>query len=88
MQAVICPFELDDLVASGGRAREAHGVHGSFGAAVAEADHLDRETIANLLRQLPLHVVRHAEHRPGAEPPFDCFHHRGMAMARHQRAKT
>src|SRR5436309_709655 len=70
MQAVICPFELDDLVASGGRAREAHGVHGSFGAAVAEADHLDRETIANLLRQLPLHVVRHAEHSPGAEPPF------------------
>src|SRR5437899_925363 len=88
MQAVIRPFELDDFVTSSGRAREAYGVHCRFGAAVAEADHLDGKAIANLFRQFPLHVVRHSEHRPSAEPFFDRLHYRGMAMARHQRAKT
>ena len=88
MQAVVAAFELDDLVAAGGGAGQADGVHGGFGAAAAEADHLDRKAIADFLGQFPLHVVRHAEHGAGGQTFFDGLHHRGMTVARHERAET
>ena len=67
VQAVIRAFEFDDLVASGGGARQANRVHGGFRAAVAEAAHLDRKAVADFFRQFPFHVVRHAEHGAGAK---------------------
>ena len=66
MQAVVAAFEFDDLVAAGGGARESHGMHRGFGAADAEAKHLDRKARADFFGELPFHVVRHAEHGAGA----------------------
>ena len=88
VQAVIAAFELEDLVAAGCCASEANGVHRGFGAAGAEADHLDREALADFFRKLPFHVVRHAEHGAGGEPLLDGLHHRGMAVTRHQSAEA
>jgi hypothetical protein len=68
MQAVVGAFELHNLVASSSSARQANRVHGDFGAAVSEAAHLDREAGADLFREFPLHVVRHAEHGASGEP--------------------
>ena len=87
MQAVVGAFELDDLVASGSGASQANRVHGGFGAAVAEAAHLDRKAVADFFREFPLHVVRHAEHGAGGEALLDGLHHRRMAMSGHERAE-
>ena len=88
VQAVVTAFKLYDLVASGSGTGQADGVHGGFGTAIAEAHHLDRKTLADFFRQLPLHIVRHAEHGAGAETLFHCLHHGGMAMPGHERAET
>ncbi len=85
---MISAFELDDLVTAGSRARKTHRVHGGFGAAVAEANHLHRETLANFLGQLPFHVVRHAKHSAGVQALSYGLHHRGMAMPGHQCAEA
>ena len=88
VQAVVSAFKLHDLVAAGSGAGQADGVHGGFRTAVAEAHHLDRKAVADFFRQLPLHVVRHAEHGAGAETLFHGLHDRGMAMSGHERAET
>ena len=88
MQAVIAAFELDDLVASGSRAGQSNGMHGGFGAAVAEAAHLDGIARADFFRQFPLHVVRHAVNRALVQARFHGLNHRRMRVARHQRAET
>src|SRR5579864_8476703 len=88
MQSVIGAFEFDDLVATSGRASEADGMHRDFGSAVAEAHHLDGKAIADFFGQFPFHVVRHAEHGSEAKARLDSLHHRGMAMAGHERAEA
>ena len=88
MQAVVSAFEFQNLVAAGGGARQADSVHGGFGAAAAEANHLDRKTIADFLGQFPFHVVRHAEHGSSLQTRLDGLHHRGMAVSGHQRAEA
>src|ERR1700677_4811243 len=88
VQSVVSTFEFEDLVAAGCAPRQAEGVHGGFGAAAAEADQLNRKTIANFFSELPLHVVRHAKHGAGAQTLFDGLHDCGMAMTRHERAET
>ncbi len=87
MQSVIGAFELYDFVATGGGAGQADGVHGGFGAAVAEAAHLDWKAVADFLGEFPFHVVRHAEHGAGGETFFDGFHDGGMAVSGHERAE-
>src|ERR1035438_8037967 len=77
VQAVVGAFELDDLVASGGGARETNRVHGHFGTAIAEAAHLDRKASADLFGEFPFHIVRHAEHGAGGEALLDGLHHYG-----------
>src|SRR5213082_3187999 len=81
VQAVICAFEFNDLVASGGGASKANGMHGHFSSAVPEANHFDRKAIADLFGKFPFHVMRHAEHGAGAQALLNCFHHRRMAMS-------
>jgi len=88
VQAVICAFEFNDLVASSCGAGEPDGVHRDFSSTIAEANHLDRKAIADLFRKFPLHVMRHAEHGAGAQALLNCFHHRRMAMSGHDRAKA
>ncbi len=85
---MVSAFKLHDLVAAGSGASQPDGVHGGFRTAVAEAHHLDRKAVADFFRQLPLHVVRHAEHGAGAETLLHRLHHRGMAMSGHERAET
>ena len=87
VQSVVGAFELDDLVASGGGAGQANRVHGHFGAAVAEAAHLDREALADFFGEFPFHVVRHAEHGAGGKALLDGLHDRGMAVSGHERAE-
>src|SRR5579862_3629502 len=88
VQAVISTFELDDLVAPRSGAGETNGVHGCFGAAVSEAAHLEGKARADFLGQFPLHVMGHAISGAFVQTPFDSLDHRGMRMARHERAKT
>src|SRR4029079_6054042 len=88
MQPVIPAFKLDDLVAAGSSTCQTYPMHSSFSTAVAEAAHLDRETIANFFCEFPFHVVRHPEHGAGGQTFLHGVHHRGMAMPRHDRAKT
>ena len=88
VQSVVGAFKLYDLVAAGGGAGQADGVHGGFGTAVAEAAHLDREAVADFFREFPFHVVRHAEHGAGGETLFNGLHHGGMAVSGHERAET
>ena len=84
VQSVISTFKLHDLVASGRGAGQANSVHGSFRATVAKTKHLDRKTLTDFFGQLPLHVVRHAEHGASRKTLFDCFHHGRMAMPGHE----
>ncbi len=88
VQTVIAAFELQDLVAACGRARQTNRVHSRFRAARTEAHHLDRKALADFFRELPFHIVRHAEHRARREPLLDRLHHRGMAMPGHERAEA
>ena len=88
MQSVIRALEFYDLVPPRGGPSQADGVHCGFGAAVAEAAHLNREAPADFFREFPLHVVRHAEHGAGGEAFFNGLHHRGMAMSCHERAES
>ena len=88
VQSVIAAFELDDLVAAGGGAGQADGMHGGFGPAVAEAHHLHWKALADFFRKLPFHVMRHAEHGARAQPLLNRFHHRGMAVSGHERAEA
>src|SRR5271154_7513013 len=88
MQAVIAAFHLNDAVAAGGGASEAHGVHGAFRAAIAETHHFHRKALADFFGELPFEVVRHAEHGAGAEFRLHSLDHGGMAMAGHQRAEA
>ena len=87
MQAVVCAFELDDFVAAGRGAGQANGVHGGFGSAVAEADHLDGKALADFFGEFPFHVMRHAEHGAGGEAFFNGLHDGGMAVPGHERAE-
>src|SRR5581483_511692 len=73
---------------SGCSAGKTNGVHGHFSSAVAEADHLDRKAIADFFSEIPFQVMRHAEHRAGAQALLNRLHHRGMAMASHDAAKA
>ena len=60
--AVVAAFELDDLVAAGEGAREAHRGHRRLGAGVDEAHELDRRhRVADEARQLDLELGRGAE---------------------------
>src|ERR1017187_10311802 len=88
MQSVISAFEFQDFVASGGSAGQADAVHRSFGATVPETQHFYRKTLADFFRQLPFHVMRHAEHGAGGQAGADGFHDRWMAMPGHQRAEA
>src|SRR5581483_9318267 len=88
VQAVIAAFELENLVTTGRGTSQSASMHGSFGAARPESNHLDRKALADFFRQLPLHVVRHAEHRARAQTWLDRFHHRRMAMSGHESAKA
>src|SRR6202142_886897 len=81
VQAMISAFEFQDLVASSSGAGEANAVHGGFGAAVAEADHFHGKAVADFFRQLPFHVVGHAEHGAGSQAGADSFPHCGMAKS-------
>ena len=88
VEAVVGAFEFDDFVALGGGASDADGVHGDFGAAGAEADHLDGIARANFFGELPFLIVRHAEGGAFVEFLFDSFDDRGMAVAGHERAEA
>ena len=66
VQSVIAALHLDDAVASGGRARQAHGMHGAFRSTVAEPHHLHRKSFADFFGQFPFEIVRHSEHGSGA----------------------
>src|SRR5260370_39696779 len=88
MQSVVGAFELQDLVAAGGRARDAAGMHGDFGSAGAEAHHLHRIALADFFRKLPFLLVRHAKGGSFMQLLFDGLDDGGMAMAGHQRAET
>src|SRR5581483_2759191 len=87
VQAMVCAFEFHDLVASRGSARQTDRVHGGFGTAVAEPAHLYWKPVADFFCQFPFHVMRHTEHGSGRQPLFYCFHHRRMAVTRHQRTE-
>src|SRR5712692_11363852 len=87
MQAVVGAFELYDLVASGGGASQADGVHRCFSAAVAETAHFDGKAVADFFGELPFHVVGHAEHGAGSETLLDGLHDGGMAVSSHERAE-
>src|SRR5580700_6739216 len=87
MQSVICAFKLYDLVAGSSGARQADGVHGGFGTAIAEAAHLDGKAVADFFGELPFHVVRHAEHSSSGKTFFDGLHHGGMTVSGHERAE-
>src|SRR4051794_8851711 len=78
VHAVVAAFEFDDLVASGETARQADGVHGGFGAAVAEADILHRVALDDLFGELTLHLVRHAIHGAALELLLYRLHYGGM----------
>src|SRR3954465_13384932 len=88
MQSVVAAFKFDDLVPTSRGAGEAYGVHGSLRPTIAKAKHLNRKTITDLFRQLPLHVVRHAEHRSGLQPLSHGFHDGRVAVSGHERAET
>src|SRR5581483_7478152 len=88
MQSVVRAFEFDHLVSTSCGACQAYCVHRSFGSAGAKPHHLYRETLANFFRQLPFHVMWHAEHGAQLKPGLNRLHHRGRAMPRHQRAKA
>ena len=88
MQAVIRAFELDDLVAPGGGAGQADGVHGRFRAAVAEA---------HISTGKRLQISSASSHSMSCGMPnmvpvlqalLDRLHHRRMAMSGHQRAEA
>ena len=83
MQPVITAFHFDDAVAAGGGPSKAHGMHGAFRSAVAEADHLHWETLTDFFREFPFEIMRHAEHRAGSEFALDGLDHRGMAVPGH-----
>ena len=89
MQAVIAAFHFDDAVAAGGGARQAHGVHGAFRAAIAEAHHLHRESACRFPPPVP--IPDRAACRTSCRcRAFACtaFTHRRMAVPRHQRAEA
>ena len=88
MQPVIRAFKLQNLVATGRRARDAAGVHGHFRAARTEAHHLHGIALADFFRQLPFLLVRHAESGALVQLLFDSFHHRRMTVPGHQRSET
>ena len=83
MQAVVSPFELHNLVASGGRPGQTDTMHGRLGSAVAETNHLDRKALADFFREFPFHVMRHAEHGSGRQALPHSFHHCGMTVPGH-----
>src|ERR671931_376290 len=63
--AVVAAVELDDLLASGERARQPDRGQRGLGTRVDEADHLDRgEGLADQLGQLDLAPGRRAEAAP------------------------
>ena len=84
MQAVVSALEFDDLVATGSGTSQTDRVHRRFRPRRTKAAHLQRESRTDFLRQFPLHVVRHAEHRACAQALFNCLHHGRMAVASHQ----
>src|SRR5256884_1071425 len=88
MQAVVRAFELQNLVAARGGARDAAGVHRDFRSAGTEPHHIHRITLTNFLCKLPFLLVRHPEGCSFMQLLFDGFHDGGMAMPRHQRAET
>ena len=59
-----------------------------FGATGAETNHFHREAFADLLGELPLHVMRHAEHSSGRKPCFDGLHHGRVAVSSHECTET
>src|SRR5271170_4408258 len=87
VQSVVGAFKLYDFVAAGSGAGQADGVHGGFGAAVAEAAHLNGKAVTDFFGEFPFHVMRHAEHGAGGETFFDGLHDGGMAMSGHERAE-
>ena len=88
MQAVVSAFEFNDLVAAGGGAGQADGMHGGFRAAVAEADHLNRKALADFFGEFPFHVMRHAVHGAGGKTFLNGLHDGGMAVSGHERAES
>ena len=79
---------MQDLVAAGGGAGDAAGVHGHFRAAGAEAHHFHRIALADFFGKLPFLFVRHAKGGALVQFLFDSFDDRGMAMPGHQRAEA
>src|SRR5580692_4221874 len=88
MQSVVGAFKLQDFVAAGGGARDAASVHGHFGTAGTEANHLNRIALADFFGELPFLIVRHAEGGAFVQLLLNGFHHRGVAMSGHQCAKA
>ena len=88
VQPVIAALHLDDAISPRCRSRQSHSMHRAFSSAIAEAHHLYRKPFADFLRELPLHIVRHAEHRPCAKLLLHCTHHSRMAVPCHKRAET
>ena len=78
---VITALHFDDFHAAGDRAREPERMHGDFGAAAAEANHLHREAFTNEIGEFEFHTVRHAEKSANFKAFRDGFRHGGMAVA-------
>src|SRR2546428_1960453 len=85
MQSVVRAFELQNLVATRGGARDAAGVHGDFRAAGAESHHIDRIALANFFRKLPFLLVGHAEGCAFMQFLFDGLYHGVVAKPPHPR---
>ena len=88
VQAVIATFKFYDLIAASGGASQADSMHSRFRTAVAETDHLDWKSVADFFRQLPLHIVGHAEHRARGKASFHRLHYCGVTMPSHERTET
>jgi len=83
VEAVVAAFKLQDFVATCGGAGDTAGVHRRFGTAGAEADHLDRVTLADFFGEFPFLVVGHAEGVALVELFLYGFYDRGVAVSGH-----
>ncbi len=84
--AVVLPFELDDVTATGGGAGEAHRREHRFGPRRAEADHLDpRHQLDQGTGDLRLQRVAGAVHRTAAKLPRDGRDDRRVGVAEDER---
>ena len=85
--AVVAAFELDDLLAAGGAARQADGAHAGFGARADQAHHVDAgDQLDDLFGQLDFALGGSAERESLEHRFLHRFHHRGVAVTQDHRA--